>query len=361
MSDPSRPPPPPVRSPAPTPAAPPPRRRRSGCLLTMLLVLLLISLGVNLLLSGDRIAGQSWKVPVLRGRDLTEETIEGDPEATAKIAVIPVSGIIRGALLDGRDSAAWVCRQIQRAMDDDDVVGILLEVDTPGGEVAASDMIYDQLRRAAEKKKVLAWMGSLATSGGYYVSAACDEIMAMPMTSTGSIGVILVLFRYGELMNKIGVQPRIFAAGRYKDLFSGLREEDFSEEEKAIIRSRVQVAYDRFVEIVAEARGLPEETLREDIADGRIFSAEEAREMQLIDAIGYREDAVERLRKLAGAPDARLIRYDRGFSIRNLLHAAGGGSTVRVELGAGCGFALRPGALYYLPLETARAAWIEPE
>jgi protease-4 len=209
-------------------------------------------------------------------------------------------------------------------------------------------MIAESVRRAAKVKKVVAWFGSISASGGYYVASAADEIIATPLSATGGIGVVLVLFNYRGLLDKVGVEPMIFTSGAYKDLYSGLRDSALSEEERAIIQDRLEEAYDHFLAVVSEGRAIPVETLRTDIADGRIFSGEQARELQLVDRIGYFEDAVARARELAGAPNARVIRYRRPFSIRDILTARSDPPALRLDVGQ-TGIRVAPGRMYFLP------------
>lgn len=330
------------------PPPPRPQRRGCGCLLVLLLLLLGASLLVNFALLGREVVRET--APDLRGRDLREETIEGRAAEPSKVALIEISGVIQESLPSvGRGvPASAIRREIERATDDPDVKAILLRLETPGGEVGASDMIYETVRRAAETKKVLAWFGSIATSGGYYVASAADEIMSTPLSATGSIGVILVLLNYRDLLDKVGVEPLLFTSGAYKDLYSGLRDAPLSDEERGMIQERIDEAHGRFVSVVARGRAITEETLRTRIADGRIFTGEQARGLQLVDRIGYFEDALERARELGGSPGARLIRYRKPFSIRDMLSARSDPPSLRVEFGQP-GIRVAPGVMYFLP------------
>lgn len=337
------------------PPPPRPRRRRCGCLVAFLLLLLAVSVLVNLAFLGREVVDEA--TPDIRGADLREETVEGRPTEPSKVALIEVSGVIQEALPSfGRGvPASAIRREIERATDDPDVKVILLRLETPGGEVGASDMIYESVRRAAETKKVLAWFGSISTSGGYYIAAAADEIMSTPLSATGSIGVILVLFNYRELLDKVGVEPLIFTSGVYKDLYSGLRDTAMSDQERKMIQERLDQAYGRFVSVVSTGRAIPEETLRSEIADGRIFTGEQARALQLVDRIGYFEDAVARARELSGAPEARVIRYRKPFSIRELLSVRSSPPSLRIDVGQ-TGIRVEPGLMYFLPRTMVSAA-----
>lgn len=209
---------------------------------------------------------------------------------------------------------------IERAGANDDVKAILLRVNTPGGGVVASDRLYHALEQV--DKPIVVIMGDLAASGGVYISMAADYIVANPNTLTGSIGVISQFPNAQELLDKIGVEFTIIKSGEAKDFGSPYR--PMEPEEREQWQAIIDESYQRFVSIVAESRGIPEEEVR-GFADGRILSARQALDRGLIDATGYEEDAIREaalLGDIEGEP--RVLQYRREPSFFDLL----GGSIV---------------------------------
>ncbi len=280
-----------------------------------------------------------------------------------KIAHIDVEGIITGAVGQGifGSGESMVDRirdDLERARKDESVKAIVLRVNTPGGEVTASDTIYHAVKQTAEVKPVVVFMDSLAASGGYYVACGAEEIIANETTITGSIGVIIQTLNYYDLLGKVGLEALVFKSGKFKDSLSGAR--DMSPEEEAYVQDLVQQMYDRFLEIVSSGRGIPVGQLRDGIADGRVFTGKEALEKKLVDANGYVEDAYERARELGGSSDAEVKRYRRetGFiglltaSLRALVsgaQSAGGRGRLEIDLSDRLLPRLEPGMVYLLP------------
>ena len=295
----------------------------------LVLVVLVFAAGVGVGAVRDRSDDASFGTTAPEEERPPQETwIWGRGDADApKIVRIRLDGVIA---LDGElgglfaepnpNSAANALRRIREATLDPEVRGLYLELDTPGGEVTASDILHFALLRFRDSETnrfVVAHMGPMCCSGGYYVAAAADAIIAHPTTVTGSIGVIMSAFNAAELAQKIGVKSVAIATGANKNLLDPL--EPVNEEHVEIFRKVLASDYERFVTLVAAGRDLPVEDVRK-IADGRILSAAEARELKLIDAIGYREDAEEILEQLADAPDGvRVYRYDEDFSWRTIL------------------------------------------
>ena len=166
---------------------------------------------------------------------------------------------------------------------------VVLEVDSPGGEVTAADIIYNAVVKTRAKKPVVVYMDSLAASGGYYISCGGKYLMANETTITGSIGVIIQTLNYEQLFNKIGLASVVFKSGKFKDMLNGAR--PITPEERDYIQSFVMKTYDKFLGIVARERNLPAESLRNTVADGRILSGKDALEDKLIDGLGQIEDA----------------------------------------------------------------------
>ena len=236
-----------------------------------------------------------------------------------RIVLIDVQGIIN------RQQAQDFYQQLKRAKKDRYVKGLIIRVNSPGGTVSASDQIYNEIMKYREdvNKPVVAFMQGVAASGGYYVSVACDKIIAEPTTITGSVGVIMGYLVLEQLLEeKLGIQPVVSKSGLKKDWPSSFRTP--TEEEKQYVQDKlIKPAYERFVGIVANGREAL--TLEETriLSDGSVYAAQEALDEKLIDGIGYLDEAIEELTTLAGIKDAQVIRYERPFSVVNLLRFQG--------------------------------------
>jgi protease IV len=204
-----------------------------------------------------------------------------------RIAVIP----IRGVITDSRS----VVDQIKKYRKDSRVKAIILRIDSPGGGTAASQEIYREVQRTVPLKKVVASMGNVAASGGYYVALAANKIVANPATLTGSIGVIMELSNIKELLNKIGISREAVKSGPFKDIGSPVRE--MKPEERQLLEAVIKNVHQQFIEVVIRGRRLSREQV-EKIADGRIFTGEQARDLGLVDELGSFEDAVELTKKM---------------------------------------------------------------
>jgi protease-4 len=188
-------------------------------------------------------------------------------------------------------------REIESYRDNDRVKAVLLYINSPGGGVAASQELYHAVQKLRDRKPVVAFMSELAASGGYYVACAADSIIALEGTITGSIGVIAMFLNTQELYRKIGLGVTLIKSGKYKDVGSPHRE--MTEEERKYIEGLLDTAYRQFLQAVSEGRGMPLDEVKA-VAEGRIFSGEEARDKQLIDRIGTYEDAVDLAARLGG-------------------------------------------------------------
>ena len=246
---------------------------------------------------------------------------EGD-EDDPKILRVKINGIISDTKEDlfGREkaSALSALKKIRAATYDEEIQGLYLILDTPGGEVTLSDIIADAIQRfkkAQEERFVLVEMDSLCCSGGYYIAAGADYIIAHPTTITGSIGVLLSTINAAELAKKIGIESVVIATGTNKAMLDPLKPVD--QEHVKIFKKAVDADYERFLSIVSKGRKIPVDTLRP-IADGRILNAEEAKKLKLIDAIGYSEDAEAQLAKMAKSDEIRIIRYKDEHTLRDL-------------------------------------------
>ncbi|WP_349727828.1 signal peptide peptidase SppA [Peribacillus frigoritolerans] len=246
-----------------------------------------------------------------------EEVIEGDDFSNV-IAVFDVEGTIQdtgeASLLS---SATYNHRafmdKLRMAEENDDIKGIILRVNSPGGGVVESAEIYDKILDIKKvKKPVYVSMGSMAASGGYYISAPADKIYASPETMTGSLGVIMHGYNYEKLAKKYGVEFETIKSGPHKDIMSPTRE--MTGEEREILQNMINNSYDQFVKVIADGRGMTEKEVRE-IADGRIYDGRQAKENHLIDDFGHLDDVIAAMKTDIGKKDAQVIRYtdEAGF------------------------------------------------
>ncbi|MET0152462.1 MAG: signal peptide peptidase SppA [Candidatus Binatia bacterium] len=205
------------------------------------------------------------------------------------VAVVTVQGVI--------EDASDIVRSLDRLAENDGVRAVVLRVDSPGGGVAPSQEIYGAVERVRERKPVVASLGSVAASGGYYVASACDSIVANPGTLTGSIGVIMETGNMTELLKKLGVQGVVVKAGKFKDIGSPLRE--MTDEERRFLEGLLANVHAQFIAAVAKGRKLSEDQVRP-LADGRIYSGQQALDLHLVDELGGLRDAVELAATRAG-------------------------------------------------------------
>jgi protease IV len=311
-----------------------PADRKLGCLSIFLFTALCASVFVNLVLVATafhRFAGSSREeepTPSFR------ETIvqRGARGSTDKIAVIMLRGLISSSLPGnvGDTMVDDMRLALQQARDDEHVRAVVLEIDSPGGEVTASDMIYNWVVKTRAKKPVVVYMDSLAASGGYYVACGGKYLMANETTITGSIGVIIQTLNYEQLFNKVGLASVVFKSGKFKDMLSGTR--PVTPEEREYVQSFVMKTYDKFLGIVAQERNLPADGLRNSVADGRILSGKDALENKLIDAVGQIEDAFAKAKELGHAPGATIVKYGPPFTLSRFLRALGSTDNSKIEL-----------------------------
>jgi protease-4 len=284
------------------------------------------------------------------GPKLEEITLRENLLTTDKIAVIPVTGIISGeASQRGEYSMVTLIREeLNRASHDSNVKAVIIKVNSPGGEVLASDEIANYIRefQTNSSKPVVVSMGSLAASGGYYISAPCDWIVANDLTITGSIGVIMHGFNYRGLLDKIGVKPQVFKSGKFKDMLSGTKSEDeILPEEKQMVQHMIDETFGKFKEVVASGRkaayksnhqtGKPLATDWESYADGRILTGKEALKLGFVDETGDFETALKSARNLAGINKAEVVEYQQLFDFSNLFKMFGESKTqpLKVDIG----------------------------
>jgi protease-4 len=259
-----------------------------------------------------------------QGDEYTEVWSAGSNDKKAvKVVRIALTGEIRREAVAtlfnpvADQSAAAVRNKIRAAKSDKSVKAILIEINSPGGEVPISDILWHELelfKASAPGRQVFAYLGDVACSGGYYIAAAANYIYALPTTITGSIGVIISSVNVSELAQKLGVKSESIASSANKDLLNPLK--PVHPEHIAIFKKAVDSIYDRFVDIVAKGRKLPKNKVKE-IADGRILTPEAALACKLIDAIGYEEDVLASISKKMGGK-VKFVRYETPFSFGKL-------------------------------------------
>jgi protease IV len=263
-----------------------------------------------------------------RIRPLEEETVEG--RGAAKIVLTDLSGFLSdeagsSPLSIGTPPArvpplVRLREELKKAADDRDVKALLLRINTPGGTVTASDIMFREIEgfKQSTKKPVIAVMMNVAASGGYYVALAADTIIAHPTTVTGSIGVIMVTFNAEGLMQKLGLTTNAIKSGERKDMGSPFR--TLLPEERAIFQTIIDDLQRQFVAKVVARRGLSADVVRP-LADGRVYTAQQALDRKLVDRIGYMPDAVEAARTAAGVDAAKVVVYKRPREYRATYYA----------------------------------------
>jgi protease-4 len=307
------------------------RRRGPGCLFTLILLIA----GVTALLwflpappENSMLAtwfgGQAPDAGEDEFPSLNETWSEGS--GSNKVVRIPLNGMIllgdSSGVFGPSGSSDMALRSIRRATHDPEVKAIIMEIDSGGGGITASDILYKALldfKASDTQRRVVTICGDMAASGAYYIALASDRILAHPTTITGSIGVIIQTINFRELAQRHGIADVTFKSGENKDLLNPLG--DLSTLEKEIVQSVVNDMHQRFVSLVATHRRIPEAELVP-LTDGRIFTAKNAVDLHLIDGIGYWQDAVKQTAELLDVPDVIVYRYDESFSLFSLLRAA---------------------------------------
>jgi protease-4 len=240
------------------------------------------------------------------------------------IALVKIEGVIA----DSRE----VVEELKKYRDDPSIKAILLRIDSPGGGVVPSQEIYGEVKKIRKdgRKKVVTSMGNVAASGGYYIASASDRIMANPGTLTGSIGVIMELANVEGLLKKIGVETLTIKSGRHKDIGSPFRA--MQPEEREFLEKLLKDVHEQFIQAVSEGRGLPREKVRE-VADGRIFSGRQAKEMNLVDDLGSLQDAIHLTAGLVGIEgEPRVVETRKRASWLDFLRSQWTGRWAGVEV-----------------------------
>lgn len=260
-------------------------------------------------------------------RPLEEETVEG--KGSSKILLLDLSGTLAedlpsfslGAPAPRVPLLARVREELAKAEKDDHVRALIVRINSPGGTITASDILYHEILAFKQRRKipVIATIMDVGASGGYYAALAADSIVANPTTITGSIGVVMVTVNAQGLMEKIGVAPLAIKSGPMKDAGSPFRA--LTGPELAVFQNIIDEMYGRFVGLIVQSRKLPEDRVRA-LADGRVYTAEQALRLGLVDRIGYLEDVVKLARDAAKLDEARVVMYHRPKEYRSNLYSS---------------------------------------
>ena len=295
-------------------------------------------------------------VPAVDG--LTETVVLEDPgaESSDKIALIQITGMIAdadrpGLLTKGENPVSRLVESLHKAAKDSKIKAIILRINSPGGTVTASDVVYREIQhfKRTTKKPVVVLMSDLATSGGYYIACAGDEIIAHPTTITGSIGVIIQTFNFSEGMRRIGIKADAITSGPNKA--AGSPFEPMPPEHRALLQGLVDEFYDNFVAIVTESRPNLSPADLEWITDGRVVTGRRAAEVGLIDSTGDLRDAFEAAKRRAGLTAAKLVKYHRPLEYVGSAYARSPAANPQInmlQLNLNAGPLLEQSGFYYL-------------
>jgi len=284
--------------------------KKTFCLTIFLVFAFSLNVSAQGLLGSLLGGGQETK------KKIRVQFVEGDEEAAEEILLVRIRGVIHEIDEDesnpfkaGKDMIEELKKDLEAARKRKAIKAILLEINSPGGEVTASDVIYHQINKLREQtgKPVVALIGTMGASGAYYVACAADRIMAHPTSIIGSIGVLMQALNVQQLAEKVGLKAITLKSDKtpMKDVLSPFKE--LSEEEKSMLMQIINGIYDRFIDIVASSRKLDREAVIK-LADGGIYTAQKAKDNGLVDAIGYREEAMEEACKLAKIETAALVK-----------------------------------------------------
>ena len=309
------------------------KKKKSGCLWAVIIFVILIAvvsfIGIVSVMAlkssfSSSISVGSGKAGVDENPVMREIWSSG--RGDTKVVTIPLTGMIMlesdsSGLFPSETSAQRALRSIKRATHDKDVRAIILQINSGGGGITASDIIYKALldfKASSPDRKVVSIFGDVSASGAYYIALASDHIVAHPTTITGSIGVLIKAMNILELSNKIGIKDITIKSGKNKDMLNPMGE--INEEQRLMVQKLVDSMHVRFVKLVAEGRNLPLQDVKE-LADGRIYSADDALELKLIDQIGYWDDTVKKTAKLLDVAEVKIYRYEQDFTFSSLFKA----------------------------------------
>ncbi len=276
------------------------------------------------LLVGLLMQGCTFNFPLFPGPGPLQET-QVSGVGKAKVLLIEISGVIssedRNGFVPTPNLIASVKEQLTKAAQDERVKAVVLRINTPGGTVTASDIIHHELKtfKASRKIPIVASIMDVGASGGYYIATAADTVLAHPSSVTGSIGVIMLTINARGLLEKVGLEATAITSGPRKDMGSPFR--TMTTEERAIFQGLIDSFYQRFLSVVQEGRPHLQIDQIKKLADGRIYTGDQAKALGLIDEIGYLEDAVELAKKNADLTEARVITYKRPGEYSNNVYS----------------------------------------
>lgn len=275
-------------------------------------------------LIGLLVSACTFNFPLFPGPGPLQET-QVSGTGKAKVLLMEISGVISSQDGDGfvptPSLIASVKEQLTRATQDEAVKAVVLRINTPGGTVTASDIIHHELKtfKANRKIPMIASIMDVGASGGYYIAAAADTVLAHPSSVTGSIGVIMLTMNARGLLEKVGVEATAVTSGPRKDMGSPFR--TMTTEERAIFQGLIDSFYQRFLSVVQEGRPNLQMDQIKKLADGRIYTGDQAKAAGLVDEIGYLEDAVDLAKKKAGLTEARVVTYRRPGEYSNNVYS----------------------------------------
>ena len=256
--------------------------------------------------------------------------------ASRTVALVNVSGTIASSpenegLFGTGGGAERTVATLREAAADDSVAAIVLRINSPGGSAAASQEIYQEVMRCREAKPIIASMGDIAASGGYYIASGCDTIFANPATLTGSIGVIFMSADISHLLERLGTRMEVVKSGKFKDMASFAR--PMTPAERRLMQGLINDTYEQFVEAVAKGRGMPAARVRE-LADGRVYSGRQALRLKLVDKLGGLQDAIAYAGERGGIKGAPTVKeMGRKSPMERLLGASVNGWLRRLGVG----------------------------
>lgn len=276
-------------------------------------VLLFFSIGINTIITIFKTDFFSSFESIMETESLTYENVVEIGEMDSRIAHLTVNGVIQ----DVGEPSIWetvdynhqlFMDQLDAVLEDESVKGVVLSVNSPGGGVIESAEIHEKLIKIKEQKQIPIYvsMGSMAASGGYYISASADKIFAQRETITGSVGVIMQAINYSKLAEKIGVEFETIKSGKHKDMFGGARPS--TPEELAMLQEMIDESYEEFVDIIEEGREMSEADVKK-VADGRVLGGTQAMKAGLVDEIGNETAVINAMRADFGLEEATLFEY----------------------------------------------------
>ena len=347
----------------PTLTAPTPAPKRTGWIVYAVIVSFFFALSVlaNLGMLAKLALHDGFGTHENHHANYQERFVTGDEDAHDKIVEIDLNGVIG---FDGDESGngagmvADIKAQLDQAVADKHVKAIVLRINSPGGEVVASDAIYralvDVRNDTNRVMKIISCIETVGASGAFYAAMGTDYIVANELSITASIGVIMETLNFGpfedhdSLMHKIGVRSYVFKSGKLKDILNPTRAP--TDEETKLVNDLIMEVYDKFVGIVADERDLNVDELKTGFADGRIMSGKQALAAKLVDELGYFEDAVDAAKERAGIEKAKVVQYYQPFSLRHLLQMFGQTHAPKLQIQITPNpLKMQAGKMYFLP------------